>query len=149
MDESPEPEVAMDSRELFERMIDSWNAHDADAFVAAFADDCEVTSPVLAGKGHEVVRQFWELYDGAFPDYQVVAHRVVVEGNTVVEESTFRGTHTKPLRTTDGSEDIPPTGARIEVPYAAVYTVSGDKFVGCRMYWDQMAIMGQLGLLPE
>jgi predicted ester cyclase len=137
----------MDPRELFERMIDAWNAHDG--FVATFAKDCEVSSPVLVGKGHEVVRQFWELYDGAFPDYQVVAHRVVVEGATVVEESTFQGTHTGPLRTMDGSAVIPPTGVRVEVPYAAIYTVQDDdRFVRCRMYWDQMAILGQLGLLP-
>jgi hypothetical protein len=51
----------MDPRELFERMIDAWNAHDGDGFVATFAGDCEVSSPVLVGKGHEVVRQFWEL----------------------------------------------------------------------------------------
>ena len=96
-----------------------------------------------------MVRQFWELYDWAFPDYHVVTHRIVVESDTVVEESTFQGTHTGPLRPTDGSEDIPPTGARVEVPYAAIYTVRSDKFVSSRMYWDQMAIMGQLGLLPE
>jgi hypothetical protein len=48
----------MDPRELFERMIDAWNAHDGDGFVATFAGDCEVSSPVLVGKGHEVVRQF-------------------------------------------------------------------------------------------
>jgi predicted ester cyclase len=139
----------MDPRQLIEQMLDAWNAHDGDGFVATFAADCEVSSPVLTGKGHEAVRRFWELYDGAFPAYQVVPHRIVVEGDTVVEESTFHGTHTKPLRTPDGSEEIPPTGARVEVPYAAIYTVRTDHFVSSRMYWDQMAIMGQLGLLPN
>jgi len=139
----------MDPHELFERMIEAWNGHDGDGFVATFAEDCEISSPVLTGKGHDVVRQFWELYDGAFPDYQVVPQRIVVEGETVVEESTFQGTHTEPLRTTDGSEEIPPTGARVELPYVAIYTVRDDRFASAAMYWDQMSIMGQLGLLPE
>jgi predicted ester cyclase len=149
MDSPPDAEVVMDPWKLFERMIDAWNAHDGDGFVATFAEDCEVSSPVLTGHGHEVVRQFWELYDWAFPDYHVITHRIVVESDTVVEESTFQGTHTGPLHPTDGSEDIPPTGARVEVPYAAIYTVRSDKLVSSRMYWDQMAIMSQLGLLPE
>ena len=139
----------MDPHELFERMIEAWNGHDGDGFVATFAEDCEISSPVLTGKGHDVVRQFWELYDGAFPDYQIVPQRIVVEGETVVEESTFQGTHTGPIRTTDGSEEIPPTGTRVELPYVAIYTVRGDRFVSAAMYWDQMAIMGQLGLLPQ
>ena len=66
----------MDPHELFERMIEAWNGHDGDGFVATFAEDCEISSPVLTGKGHDVVRQFWELYDGAFPDYQVVPQRI-------------------------------------------------------------------------
>ena len=44
----------MDPHELFERMIEAWNGHDGDGFVATFAEDCEVSSPVLTGKGHDV-----------------------------------------------------------------------------------------------
>ena len=42
-----------------------------------------------------------------------------------------------------------PTGIRVEVPYAAVYTVHDDRIVSWRMYWDQIAVMGQLGLLEQ
>jgi hypothetical protein len=40
----------MDPQELFERMIEAWNGHDGDGFVATFAEDCEVSSPVLSGR---------------------------------------------------------------------------------------------------
>ena len=71
-----------------------------------------------------------------------------MEGGTLVEESVFRGINTGPLPNPDGTE-IPPIGVAVEVPYAAIYTARGGQFVSCRMYWDQMAVMGQLGLLPE
>ena len=94
------------------------------------------------------MREFWAQYERAFPDNQVVVQRTVVDGDTLVEESLFRGTNTGPLSNPDGTE-IPPTGARVEAPYAAIYTVRGDRFSRCRMYWDQMEVMGQLGLLPQ
>jgi uncharacterized protein (TIGR02246 family) len=137
----------MGVRELFERMTNAWNAHDGDGFVATYAEDCEVTSPDLDGKGQKIVREFWEQYDRSFPDNQIVVRRTVVEGDTLVEESLFRGTNTGPLTNPDGAE-VPPTGVAVEVPYLAIYTAREDQFVSCRMYWDQMAVMGQLGLLP-
>ena len=77
----------MGVRELFERMTDAWNAHDGDGFVATYAEDCEVTSPNLHGKGQQIVREFWEQYERSFPDNQIVVRRTVVEGDTLVEES--------------------------------------------------------------
>ena len=138
----------MDPRELFDRMTDAWNAHDVEGVVAPFAEDCEVTAPGFAGKGHQGMREFWAQNERPFPDNQVVVHRTMVDGDTLVEESLFRGTNTGPLSNPDGTE-TPPTQARVEVPYAAIYTVRGDLFIRCRMYWDQMEVMGQLGLLSQ
>jgi steroid delta-isomerase-like uncharacterized protein len=138
----------MDLREMFERGTDAWNRHDVDGFAADYADDCELTAPGFVGKGRQGVREFWAQNEGPFPDSQVLVHRTVVEGDTIVEESVFRGTHNGPLPAPDGTE-VPPTGAHIEVPFVAVHTVRGDRIVRTRMYWDQMEVMGQLGLLPE
>ena len=48
----------------------------------------------------------------------------------------------------DGTE-IPPTGNRVEIPYVSIYTARGDQIVRWRLYWDQMAVMSQLGLLEQ
>jgi hypothetical protein len=53
-----------------------------------------------------------------------------------------------PLPSPDGNE-IPPTGNRVEIPYVAIYTARGDQIVSWRLYWDQMAVMSQLGLLEQ
>ncbi|WP_433507022.1 ester cyclase [Pseudonocardia halophobica] len=138
----------MDLRKTFDRLTDAWNAHDVDGFVAPFAEDCELTLPGFDAKGRQGLRDFWAENEKAFPDNQVVVHRTYVDGDTVVEESLFRGTNTGPLGNPDGTE-TPPTGARIEVPFAAVYTVRGHEIVRVRMYWDQLDMLAQLGLLPE
>jgi steroid delta-isomerase-like uncharacterized protein len=138
----------MELRELFERMTDAWNAHDVEGFVADFAEDCEVTIPGFDGKGRQGLREFWAQNEKSFPDNEVVVQRTVATGDTFVEESLFRATNTGPLSNPDGTE-TPPTGAHIEVPFAAFYTIRGDRIVRARMYWDQMDVASQLGLPPE
>jgi predicted ester cyclase len=138
----------MGLRERFEQMTEAWNAHEFDGVVTAFSEDCEVTAPDFTGKGHQGLRDWWDYNEGPFPDNEVVVHRTVLEGDTLVEESTFRGTNTGPLTSPDGKE-IPPTGNRVEIPYVSIYTARGDQIVSWRLYWDQMAVMSQLGLLEQ
>jgi SnoaL-like domain len=87
----------MGLREPFEQTTEAWNAHEFDGVVTAFSEDCEVTAPEFTGKGHQGMRDWWDYNDGPFPDNQIVVHRTVLEGDTLVEESTFRGTNTGPL----------------------------------------------------
>jgi predicted ester cyclase len=138
----------MGLRELFEQMTEAWNAHEFDGVMTVFSEDCEITAPEFAGKGHQGVRDWWDSNERPFPDNQTVVHRIVLEGDTLVEESTFRGTNTGPLTSPDGKES-PPTGNRVEIPYAAIYTARGDQIVRARLYWDQIEVMSQLGLLEQ
>ena len=70
------------------------------------------------------MRDWWDYNQGPFPDNQILVYRTVLDGDTLVEESTFRGTNTGPLTSPDGKE-IPPTGNRVEIPYVAIYTAEG------------------------
>ena len=38
---------------------------------------------------------------------------------------------------------------RVEIPYVSIYTAREDQIVSWRLYWDQMAVMSQLGLLEQ
>ena len=57
----------MDLRDLFEQMIDAWNAHQFDGVVTAFSEDCEITAPDFSGKGHQGMRDWWDYNEGPFP----------------------------------------------------------------------------------
>jgi len=113
----------MDLVTLYHQANDAWNRHDRGAYVALYADDCEIVAPGgSTRKGHQGVLDFWAESAGPFPDNRATPRTVVADGTTVVEESVWEGTNTGPLTMPDGSE-LPPTGAVVSVPYVGVHTV--------------------------
>ena len=69
------------------------------------------------------------------------------DGELLAEEGVLTGTNNGPIPMPDGS-GLPATGSAVELPYIAMHTVRDDRIVESRYYWDQMAMLGQLGLLP-
>jgi steroid delta-isomerase-like uncharacterized protein len=137
----------MDPKEPVQRGLDAWNARDLEGFIATYTEDCEATAPGFAGKGQQGIRDFWALWNGAFPDNQVRINVLVAEGSTVAEESTFQGTHTGPLTTPDGGQ-IPPTDRPVTVSFAAVHTVAGEQVASTHFYFDLLDMLTQIGLAP-
>jgi predicted ester cyclase len=101
----------VDARELEQRIEDAWNAKDQETFLSYYDPEHEVVAPGFSGKGVQGLRDFWTLWNGAFPDSRVSSRTTVVEGETIAQASTFQGTHTGPLLTAEGAE-IPRPGAR-------------------------------------
>jgi predicted ester cyclase len=60
----------------------------------------------------------------------------------------FVGTHTGPLVLPDGAE-LPPTGKRVEVSGMELVRVRDGKIVVDNLYYDNLAVAAQLGLLPQ
>ena len=58
------------------------------------------------------------------------------------------GTHTGPLVLPDGTE-LPPTGKRVEVKGMELVRVRDGKVVVDNLYYDNLAVAAQLGLLPQ
>ena len=58
------------------------------------------------------------------------------------------GTHTGPLVLPDGTE-LPPTGKRVEVKGMELVRVRDGKIVVDNLYYDNLAVAAQLGLLPQ
>jgi steroid delta-isomerase-like uncharacterized protein len=137
----------MTAKELLERGVDAWNARDREAYLATYAENCVFSSPDTTGKGHETIGAFFDANLAAFPDNRVRLRVLAEDGETLAEEGVFTGTNTGPLPMPDGSSG-PATGAALELLYVGIHTVRDGKIVETRMYWDQLAMLGQLGLLP-
>jgi ketosteroid isomerase-like protein len=58
------------------------------------------------------------------------------------------GVNTGPLAMPDGSQ-LPATHRSAEIPAMELARVRNGKIVEHRFIWDNMAFLGQLGLLPE
>lgn len=137
----------MDIRELVQQVQDAWNAKDQETFLTFYDPEIEIVAPGFSGKGLQGVRDFWALWNEAFPDNRTATRTSVVEGSTMAQSATFQGTHTGPLMSADGT-DIPPTGRQLNTMYAAFTTVSDDRIVRTSFFFDQMELLDQLGLLP-
>jgi len=61
-------------------------------------------------------------------------------------EGTIAGTHDGVLHTPNG--DVAPTGRAVELRWAAVYATDGETLKSEHLFFDQMDLLGQLGLLP-
>ena len=130
-------------------VVDAFNDSDWEGCEAAMASDSvydEVgTSRRIQGVG-EII-PCWQGWKDAMPDVKGNVTNACATGNTVVLEVTWKGTHTGPLQSPDGT--IPPTGREQITRAGWVMNFDGDKIKESRHYFDMLSFMEQLGLLPD
>ena len=119
------------NRELLERYVELYNAGELDACMELSAEDAVQ----------------WR-HDGLFPDARYVVESFVEEGDRFADEWTFTGTNTGPLQLPDGTE-IPGTGKPVRIKGMELVEVRDGKIVVDNLYYDFMAAVAQLGLVPE
>ena len=66
---------------------------------------------------------------------------------TIAVEWTLVATNTGPVPLPDGTE-VPPNGKRVEFKGMSLVPMRGGKIAAHHMYFDNMALAGQLGLMP-
>jgi steroid delta-isomerase-like uncharacterized protein len=80
----------------------------------------------------------------AIPDSKASFDNAVASGNTVLLELTWRGTHSGPLQTPNGS--FAATGKKIEIRACAVIELLNGKAKLQRHYFDMATLLQQLGM---
>ncbi|MCD2192900.1 ester cyclase [Actinomycetospora endophytica] len=136
----------MNTRELTDRMLDTWNAKDGAAWAALFTDDAMLRAPGgVTGSGPEMVMTFFRLWQESFPDNQCRAVRTVGGEASGTVEAVFEGTHTETLHAPSG--DVPATGRRVSIPFVNVCEFAGDRMTYFALYFDQIDLLTQLGLV--
>jgi predicted ester cyclase len=114
-----------------------------DAFVAPdFVRICEAT-PDLDIHDLDGFKAFLTDYAAAFPDNVQTFTHIAADGNLIGVYAIYEGTHLGPLG------PVPATGKAVKFDFAGMFTVRDDKLAEFRVTWDNMAILGQLGLLPS
>ena len=134
------------TKEAFRRT----DGNDVDGFVELQAPDCVWETPDGTLEGRAAVREYFAAWHEGFADSRhEILRSYEPDESTVVVVGRFNGTHGGTLPTPAG--DVPPTGRRVNVRFCLL--VEGD--VAARqakritLYMDQVALMAQLGLLPE
>jgi steroid delta-isomerase-like uncharacterized protein len=135
-------------RSLLERYVDLYNAGDLDGVMDLYAEDSSQLMPHGAFEGRSAIRDRLAQELAAFSD---IAHRYisyVEQDDAFADEWVFVGTHTGPVVLPDGTE-LPPTGKRVEVRGMELVQVRDGKIVVDNLYYDNLAVAAQLGVLPQ
>ena len=135
-------------RGLLERYVALYNAGDLDGVMDLYAEDAVQLMPDGIFKGRSAIKERLAQELNAFSD---IAHRYtsyVEQDDAFADEWVFVGTHTGPVVLPDGTE-VAATGKRVEVPGMELVRVRDGKIVVDNVYYDNLAVAAQLGLLPQ
>jgi steroid delta-isomerase-like uncharacterized protein len=134
-------------RDLLERYVELYNVGDLDACMELYADDAVqlMHDGVFEGRTEIYERLARDLT--AFPDARYTVASFVEQGDAFADEWTFTGTNTGRFRLPDGTE-VPATGRPVELKGMELVEVRDGKIVVDNLYYDFMAALLQLGLVP-
>ena len=135
-------------RSLLDRYVELYNAGDLDGVMDLYADDAVQLMPEGVFKGRNVIRERLTRELIALPDIDWTVLSFVEQDDMFCDEWSFVATHTGPFQLPDGTE-LPPTGKRIELRGMELVEVRDGKLVIDNLYYDNMAVFGQLGLIPQ
>jgi steroid delta-isomerase-like uncharacterized protein len=136
------------NRELLERYVELYNAGDLDACMELYAEDAMQWMHDGLFAGVDAIRERLARDLAAFPDAKYVVESFVEDSDKFADEWTFTGTNTGPFRLPDGSE-VPATGRPVEIKGMELVEVRDGRIVVDNLYYDFMAAVAQLGLVPE
>jgi steroid delta-isomerase-like uncharacterized protein len=130
---------------LARKQIDAFNAGDWEQLRASLAADSRYDELGTQRKieGPEMIVELFKGWKTAFPDAVGTVTSAVASGNKAALEVTWKGTHTGPLETAEGT--IPASGKRQETPAAVFFAFEGDKIKESRQYFDSMTLLKQIG----
>jgi steroid delta-isomerase-like uncharacterized protein len=129
--------------------VDAFNNGDWEQLQAGLAADASYEELATQRKveGPEAIVELFKAWKTAFPDAAGTVTSAVGSGRTTVLEVTWRGTHTGPLGTAEGT--IPASGKHQETPAAFFFTFEGGKIKESRQYFDSMTLLKQIGAQPK
>jgi steroid delta-isomerase-like uncharacterized protein len=136
------------NRELLDRYVERYNAGDLDGVIDLYADDAVQKMPDGTFEGRSAIRDRLAQELDGFTDVNHTVRSFLEEGDSFADEWTFAGTHTRLFVLPDGTE-LHPTGKRVEIAGMELVRVRDGKVVLNTLYYDNLAVAAQLGVIPE
>jgi len=138
-----------EAKKVLQQAIERWNATDRDGWAALYTDDVVYEGPGgarISGLAN-LKEWYFDALLTAAPDRGSADVVLLADGDHVVEQARYTGTHTGPWRTPDA--EIPATGKELDFPFVGVFRVERGKISSIRIYYDQVEVFTQLGLMPR
>jgi steroid delta-isomerase-like uncharacterized protein len=131
------------NKQVVRRFVDEYqSAANEQSFAELLHPDVvDRSRPPGIAEGAEGVRQQFEAFRAAFPDFHAVIHDQIAEGDKVVTRKVFHGTHRGELM------GIPPTGREVQIEVIDIVRVEGGQIVEHWNVVDRLGLLQQLGAL--
>ena len=139
---------ATENEELALTVIEALNAGDLSQWSQKLADDYTAEHPGVPTLNKTQSFGYNKRFLIALPDTHFEVHSVCTQGDQVFIHWTASGTHTERLVTVTG-RTIPPTRRKASVSGVLLSEVREGKIVRERMYWDQLSLLDQLGIMEH
>jgi steroid delta-isomerase-like uncharacterized protein len=134
------------NKAIIRQFFEAWNSRQPEAFDELVAPDvvrhCQAT-PGLDVNSLDQLKEFLRLDTEVFPDSVQTLKHLVAEGNLVAVWVMYEGTQQGPMG------PFPPSGARAQFDFGAVFRIARGKIAEWWVTWDNMTVLRQLGHLPS
>ena len=139
-----------EARDLMDQLTKvALEARDLDGAARFFADDVIAMTPDLGQiQGRERLTTYMRQFLEAFPDVGYESVHAFESGNAAIDIGYYIGTNTGPLVLPSG-ESVPATGRTLRLRSCEVGIVEAGLITQYEFYFDQLEMIGQLGLLPD
>jgi steroid delta-isomerase-like uncharacterized protein len=135
-------------QQIMGRWLEAFNAHDEEGIRSTYAEDVLFEAPGdVRLEGADAIVEYAMTWLRAFPDARMRIETEVADGEWVVQRFLFEGTHEDVLAAPTGQ--IPATGRRLAGRGVEVARVQGGEITEDYLYFDQVQVLTQLGLMPE
>jgi len=137
-----------DAREVADRLTAAVAGRDVEAAAGCYAPGAVLVAPEGTFTGRSQIAAFLRSWTEPWSDPVFEVSTKASWGDRAVDEWTWTATNAGPVALPAG-ESAPATGHRVRVRGADVCTVHDGAIVEHHVYYDQVELLGQLGLLPE
>jgi predicted ester cyclase len=131
------------NKQVVRRFVDEYqSAADERSFAELLHPDVvDRSRPPGTAAGAAGVRQQFDAFRAAFPDFRATIHDQIAEGDKVVTRKVFHGTHEGELM------GIAPTGRQVEIEVIDIVRVADGRIVEHWNVVDRLGLLQQLGAL--
>jgi steroid delta-isomerase-like uncharacterized protein len=131
------------NKEIVRRFVDEYQTGGSETAFAELLDPDVVDHSLPPGisPGAEGVKQQFDGFRAAFPDFRATILDQVAEGDLVVTRKVFHGTHRGELG------GIPPSGREVEIQVIDIVRIRDGRIAEHWNVVDRLGLMQQLGAL--
>jgi hypothetical protein len=132
------------------RAVEASITGDVSSLEELFTRDVVGSTPAITVSSREELAIELEEREDAFSEVEIAVNPLDVGGDQACVEWVASAVHSGPFPLDErGDAVLEPTGRRLELRGVTVALFEGEQISTFRHYWDEVALLAELGLLPD